>query len=156
MPVIKFSPVFFTTIYIHPLWFLLLWITERILLLFYIIFTGLSSSCKQTLFFTSSLKAPLANLLTMTVLYRTWPSLSTMLSADYCSELVSEWPGGTTPGFWLVGLEQDREFTFPNRFQVMLLLQIWDLTFRLRALPACLLPHAICQFSQLEPLNSHV
>ena len=33
---------------------------------------------------------------------------------------------------------------------------IWDLTLRFRALPACLLPHTVCLFSQLEPLNSHV
>lgn len=33
---------------------------------------------------------------------------------------------------------------------------IWDLTLRLRAIPACLLPHTACQFSQLESLNSQV
>lgn len=115
MPAIKFPLVFFTTIYIHPLWFLLLWITEHILLLFYIIFTGFSSSCKQTLLFTSSLKAPLANLLTMTVLYHTWPYLSTMLSTTAVSVYQNHLEA-SPHSFWLVGLEQDREFTFPNRF----------------------------------------
>ena len=38
----------------------------------------------------------------------------------------------------------------------MLIPLIWDLTLRLGALPACLLPHIACQFSQLESLNSQV
>lgn len=38
----------------------------------------------------------------------------------------------------------------------MLILLIWDLTLRLWALPVCLLPHSVCQYSQFKLLNPHL
>ena len=38
----------------------------------------------------------------------------------------------------------------------MLILLITNLTLQLRILPACLLPHTVCRFSELGPLNSEV
>ena len=95
-------------------------------LLFYIISTGFSSLCKEALVFTSSLKT---TTIKPTYIDRPWPqlpSLSTMPSIDFiavssASEprggLVESQAAGTTPSFWLVSLEQGREFTSPNTWR---------------------------------------
>lgn len=94
----------------------------------------------------------------MTVLCHTWPYLAAQLSVESTSASRRQSPGGQAAGcpppqVWGVGADN---LHFLAGSQVVLILQIWDLTLRLEALPVCLLPHTICQFSQLELLKFYL
>ena len=100
----------------------------------------------------------------MTVLCHTWPCVSPMLLID-ATEPASESHAGLlgtqaaapAPQF-LIGRfgAGRRNLHFLTGSQVMLIPLTWDLTLRRLPFPACLGPRPVCQFSQLEPLKSHV